>query len=289
MIISIPKLPARRRDANKGDFGRILIVGGSRDMPGAISLAANSALRSGAGLVTVAIPDSIQQTVVSLAPCATSMPLPRDEHGLISQIALPDLIDVTIRQKKFDVIAVGPGLGRAQPMVTFINEINRAGIPIVIDADALNLLSEIDWHSLLDGPCVITPHPGELSRLLKTSISQIQSDRQNFAVRTAKLMKGNSSVCLLKGEQTVVTDGEQIYINQTGNPGMATGGAGDVLTGVIAALMGQKLSPFDAAVLGAYVHGLAGDLAAKELGEISLTASDLLRFLPSAFKTNQKS
>jgi NAD(P)H-hydrate epimerase len=155
-----------------------------------------------------------------------------------------------------------------------------------VDADALNRLSEVSWQGLLSGPCVITPHPGELSRLLQRTVPEIQADRETFALAAVASMKGtasgNEAICLLKGQGTVVTDGEQIYVNSTGNPGMATGGCGDVLTGVIAGLMGQKFSPLNAAVLGAYVHGLAGDIVASELGEVSLMASDLLASLPKA-------
>ncbi len=288
-IEKIPTLPPRKRDSNKGDYGKILIVGGSRDLIGAPALTANAALRSGAGLVTVAVPKSIQQTVISLAPCATSVPLAEDEQGLIAEDAIPGLIDTVVGKKKYDVVAVGPGLGKAGALVKFIREVTVAGIPIVVDADGLNILAQTAWHGLLDGPCVITPHPGELSRLLGIDIPEVQSDREKNAVRAAELMRGRAtqrqSVCLLKGDKTVVTDGDRIYINRTGNPGMATGGTGDVLTGVIAALLGQGLTPFDAAALGAHVHGLAGDLGARGLGEVSLIASDLLDFLPAAFKT----
>jgi ADP-dependent NAD(P)H-hydrate dehydratase len=286
-VVEIPKLPMRRPESNKGDFGRVLIVGGSRNMPGAPALAALAALRSGAGLVTVAVPRSIQQTVVSLVPCATSIALAEDEDGLISEQAAHDLSKLILEQKKFDVVAVGPGLGKA-PVGSLIQDLNRNKIPNVIDADGLNILAGTDWHGQLSGPCVITPHPGELARLLGLTVSEIQSNREYQAQHAVSLMRKNSgtkaAVALLKGIGTVVTDGEQIYINTTGNPGMATGGSGDILTGIIAALIGQKLSPFQAAVLGAYIHGRAGDLAAKQLGEISLIASDLVDFLSVAFQ-----
>jgi NAD(P)H-hydrate epimerase len=284
----IPKLQKRQRDSHKGSFGKILIVGGSRGYIGAPALAANAALRSGAGLVTMAVPESVQPTIASLACCATSLPLPEDERGVISEKALPVLYDEVFKKGNFDVVAVGPGLGGSSAMVSFIVELNRRRVPCVIDADGLNRMAELNWFGLLTGSCVITPHPGELARLLRKTISEIQGDREGSAVRAAELMKkgaeGGDAVCLLKGYQTVVTDGETIYINPTGNPGMATGGSGDVLTGVIAALMGQKLSPFEAAALGSQLHGLAGDLAAEELGEISLIASDLLEYLPAAFR-----
>jgi NAD(P)H-hydrate epimerase len=286
-ITDIPKLSPRRPDANKGDFGRILIVGGSRNMVGAPALAANAALRSGAGLVTVAVPRSIQQTVISLVPCATSIGLDEDGDGLISDKALDRLVEGIVTQRKFDVVAVGPGLGKAAGMVSLIREINRNQIPNVLDADALNILAGTDWHGILGGPCVITPHPGEMARLLRLTVPEIQSDREGRAKEAVERMgttpAGPRPTVLLKGQNTVVTDGGKMYRNTTGNPGMATGGSGDILTGVIAGLFGQGLLPFDAAVLGAYVHGLAGDLGVKQLGEISLIASDLLQFLPAAF------
>ncbi len=287
-IENIPKMQLRPRDANKGDFGKVLIVGGSRSLIGAPSLSANAALRAGAGLVTVSCPRSIQQTVISLCPCATSLPLPEDENGVISDGALSILYDTVFQKKRFDVVAVGPGLGEAASLLAFIHELNRNNIPSVIDADGLNILARTNWRGLLSGPCVITPHPGELARLLEKSIPEIQADREKYAIEAAKMMSNQSAdhqcVCLLKGQRTIVTDGEKIYLNTTGNPGMATGGTGDILTGVIAALLGQKFSTFDAAALGAHVHGLAGDLAAEEIGETSLIASDLLDFLKKAFK-----
>jgi len=287
-ITDIPKLWPRPRDANKGDFGKVLIVGGCRDFVGAPSLAANAALRSGAGLVTVGVGRSIQTAVVSLAPCATSMGLPEDEHGMISEAGVSELLEAVVSRKRFDVVAVGPGLGRARAVVRLIEEVVRAAIPLVVDADGLNVLAEGHWPGKLGGPCVITPHPGELSRLVKVSIPEIQTDREHWAVEAVRRMAGgkeqSGAVCLLKGNRTVVTNGGWMYINTTGNPGMATGGTGDVLTGVIAALVGQGLSTFDAAVLGSHVHGLAGDLAAEAVGEISLIASDLIHYLPAAFK-----
>jgi NAD(P)H-hydrate epimerase len=291
-ITDIPKLSARLPNAHKGDFGRILVVGGSRGMVGAPALAANSALRSGAGLVTIATPGCVQQTVASLAWCATSIALPyEDGSGCISEKGVDTLRKAIIAEKRFDVVAVGPGLGPAMAVNRLIAELIDAQIPMVIDADALNNLSRINWHGILDGKCVMTPHPGELSRLLDKPIKEIQNARQDLAMEAVRRMTNSAlrreAVCLLKGAGTVVTDAERIYINQTGNPGMATGGSGDVLTGVIAALIGQGLDCFDAAVLGAYVHGLAGDLAAKDLGQISLIAEDIMNHLPKAFNEFQ--
>jgi NAD(P)H-hydrate epimerase len=290
-ITEIPKISRRPRDGHKGSFGKVLIVGGARTYIGAPALAANAALRAGAGLVTMAVPETVQPMIATLAPCATSIPLPENNSGAISEQAIPLLQELVFREAIFDVVAVGPGLGRCYAIIHFIEKLVQHKIPCVIDADALNRLSEIKWKGLLNGPCVITPHPGELARLQQRTISEIQADRETFAMACVEAMKGTAgnstgegeAVCLLKGQGTVVTDGGRIYVNASGNPGMATGGCGDVLTGVIAGLMGQKYSPFDAAVLGAYVHGLAGDMAAGEFGEVSMIASDLLTTLPKAF------
>lgn len=289
-IHDVPKIPDRPCEAHKGTFGRVLIVGGSRNYLGAPALAANAALRSGAGLVTMALPGSVQPVIAPLAWCATSWPLPEDERGVFHADAMPELLDAILHRKLYNVVAVGPGLGDCNPIVPFIAELNRAKIPCVVDADALNRLAEVSWYGLLSGPCVITPHPGELARLLGGSTSEIQADRDRKCLQAVVKMRGDrtgeqsESVCLLKGHRTLVSDGERFYTNTTGNPGMATGGTGDVLTGVIAALIAQGLSTFEAAALGAYVHGLAGDLAAEQLGEISLMADDLLTWLPAAFK-----
>ncbi len=285
-VSEIPLLRSRLSDAHKGDFGRILIVGGSGGMIGAPALAANAALRSGAGLVTIATAQSVQLTVASLAPCATSIPL-KDTNGQIASAGVNKLTEIVVKEKRFDVIAVGPGLGQVNKIVDFLYAALSCDIPVIIDADGLNILAETDWQGRFTGRCIITPHPGELARLMKTDTSSVQSQREEIAIQCARLMSADEeqsqSICVLKGHNTVVTDGDRIYINKTGNPGMATGGSGDVLTGVIAGLLGQGLNCFDASVLGVYVHGLAGDIAAERLGQVSLTANDLIDYLPDAF------
>lgn len=285
-IRTIPKLPRRARDAHKGAFGRALVVGGSRGMVGAPSLVANSALRSGAGLVTVAVPACIQQTAAALVPCATSIALPYTGAGLIHDDgeALAEAIS------QADVIAFGPGLGAGDAALD--QRWHRlltacSAKPVVIDADGLNLLSRLDAaaRGAAGARWVLTPHPGEMGRLIGRTTAGVQQDRLGSALRCREqLNTGGEYVVVLKGAGTIVTDGQRVFVNGTGNPGMATGGAGDVLTGVIAALIGQGLSLFDAAVLGVHVHGLAGDLAAKDLGEVSLIASDLIDYLPAAFR-----
>ncbi len=291
-VKTLPTLPKRKRNSHKGDYGRILIVGGSCGMIGAPALAAKSALRAGAGLVTIATPETVQLTIAQLAPCATSIPIDQT-NGTINSSGVNKLIRITIQEKKFDVVAIGPGLGNAKGIPEFIFTLIEEGIPTVIDADGINLLAKTNWTEKLHTNCIITPHPGELARLLKTTTNEIQNHRLQSAQKAANLMKkgkNDTPICVLKGHKTIVTDGIKYYINTTGNPGLATGGSGDVLTGIIAGLLGQGLTPFQSACLGVYIHGLAGDLAAKTLTETSLIASDLIDYLPLAFKKfSQKS
>ena len=264
----------------------MLVVGGSRGMVGAPSLVARAALRSGAGLVTLAVPACIQQTAAALVPCATSIVLPHTGGGLINDDG--EALAHAISQA--DVIAFGPGIGagdaaldqRWRQLLTACS-----AKPMVIDADGLNLLSRLDpaARGVAGARWVLTPHPGEMGRLIGRTTAGVQEDRLGSALRCCEQMNATGEhVVVLKGAGTIVTDGQRVYVNGTGNPGMATGGAGDVLTGIIAALIGQGLSLFDAAVLGVHVHGLAGDLAAKGIGEVSLIASDLIDYLPAAFR-----
>jgi len=295
-VTALPRLAPRKADAHKGDFGRILVIGGSRGMIGAPALAANAALRGGAGLVTFAVPVDVQLTVAGLAVCCTSIPLPQDAEGFVSAEAAEFLRDLGAFSGRFDVVAIGPGMGLPKrrddaPVAgRLIEAACDAALPVVVDADGLNqIAAEQWWPGRLGRKCVITPHPGEAARLMQTSIRNIQSDRQGWAVRIARRMAGegddpSESVCVLKGHQTVVTDGRQVYINDTGNPGMASGGSGDVLTGLVAALLGQGLNVFDSAVLGVYLHGLAGDLAAAAKTQVAMTACDEMDFLPEAFE-----
>jgi ADP-dependent NAD(P)H-hydrate dehydratase len=287
----LPMLPPRRADSHKGDYGRALLVGGSRGMSGAIAMAGLATLRSGAGLVTLAVPQTIQDVVASFSPCYMTHGL-TDADGQFTKPAAGDVIDFAF---KTTALALGPGLGRSATVIDFVEVIH--GVikqPLVVDADALYALAQRPAAlSNAGGPRVLTPHPGEFERLTgqlyKTS-SRIEAASQlargeddlhyQFRNRDGKNVP---FVVILKGHETVVTDGQRYSINHTGNPGMATGGSGDVLTGIITALLCQGLSPFDAARLGVHVHGLAGDLAALELGQVSLIATDLIDYLPHAF------
>ncbi|HSV26321.1 MAG TPA: NAD(P)H-hydrate dehydratase [Sedimentisphaerales bacterium] len=285
IMTAIPRLKPRSRDAHKGDFGKVCIVAGSVGMSGAAALTARAALRSGAGLARVAVPRSILPVVSSIEPCCTTIPLDEDEHGTIAASAVTRLLEAVTQN---DVFAVGPGLGVATGCKAVVESLIAVpGLRMVLDADGLNNLAAITgWRASVKASLVLTPHPGEMSRLWRSVFRQhAPADRLSLAQRFAAK---TSTVVVLKGHQTVVADTERVYVNGTGNAGMATGGSGDVLTGVIAALMGQGLDEFDAAVLGTYVHGVAGDMAAESLGQVSLIATDIIETLPKAFLLLEK-
>ena len=276
-ITRVPPLPARADDAHKGDVGRIVVIGGRLDdraMIGAPALCANAALRSGAGLVQMVAPQAALGPVIALAPCATGQALPETDGPTLSELGIAF---------GADVVAVGPGLDPSVDEARMAELLEHFSGGIVIDADGLNLLAAMgEWTASWPHQLVLTPHPGEMRRLLAgRSVDAPTGDRTAGAVALSRACGG--VVVVHKGAGTVVTDGQRIFVNQSGNSGMATGGSGDVLTGVIAALMGQKMSPFEAAVLGVYVHGLAGDMAAEELGRLSLTALGLIEYLADAF------
>jgi NAD(P)H-hydrate epimerase len=283
-VNEVPRLPPRPLDANKGTFGRVLVVAGSRGMSGAAVLCAGGALRGGAGLVRLAVPEGILPLVALANPCYMTAPLPQDDHGRLCTAALPPLLELV---RGNSVAVLGPGLGQNAdlgPMLAGVLE--QTTTPLVLDADALNMLvGRLDALRAHQGPLVLTPHPGEFARLLGCDIPAVQSRREESA---AEFAARHGVLLVLKGSRTVVTDGRRVYLNTTGNPGMATGGSGDVLGGLIAALIAQHLETFAAAQLGVYLHGLAGDLARAQVGEASLIASDLLGFLPLAFTAHAR-
>jgi hydroxyethylthiazole kinase-like uncharacterized protein yjeF len=282
-ISKIPQLAPRKVDSHKGDFGRVLIIAGSPGMTGAAALAGIACLRSGAGLVRVATARSCLATVAGLEPCYTTLALAEDSCGRISTEAIGTILDVVAEN---DVVAFGPGVGQSHALRSIVERlICLRDVPLVVDADGLGNLTRLrDWPASVKARLVFTPHAGEMKRLWASVIrEEMPSDREAAA---AEFVRRVPCTLLLKGAGTVVTDGRGLYVNTTGNPGMATAGSGDVLTGVIAALIGQGLSPFDAAVLGAYLHGLAGDLAARQMGQVSLMSRDLIDFLPEAFRRN---
>jgi NAD(P)H-hydrate epimerase len=279
-ISELPVLPPRPADSNKGNYGRILIIAGSRGMSGAAILSASAALRSGAGLVTLAVPEEILPVVAGANPCYLTAGLPHDSDGRLAAGAESKLLSLA---QLNEVVAIGPGLAQSEAIATLVQRVvTRIGTTLLIDADGLNAVQHsTECFKNRAAPLVITPHPGEFARIAGTDVRTIQSNRQEYAARFAV---DHGAVVVLKGYGTLVTDGRRLYRNTTGNPGMATGGTGDVLTGMIAALLGQHLEPFAAAQLGVHVHGLAGDLARDDLGEVSVIASDLLDYLPRAFR-----
>ena len=273
----LPLLPSRRRESTKYDHGRVVVVAGSRGMAGAAALASMATLRSGAGLVEAVVPESIQATVAGFDPCVMTAGLAEDDAGRFATAALPVIQE---RCLKADAVAVGPGLGRSEALVEIVAELWRTlPVPLVLDADGLWALSQLGHQARADhaGLRVLTPHAGELQRLLGEVPSRTAAaDRATLEAAATALARDIGCVVVLKGPGTLVTDGARQVHNETGNPGMATAGTGDVLTGVIAALLAQGMERFDAARLGTCVHGAAGDVAASEVGEVSLTAADLL-------------
>ncbi|RLT09646.1 MAG: NAD(P)H-hydrate dehydratase [Planctomycetota bacterium] len=284
MIDTLPSAPVRPVDAHKGTFGRVLVIGGSRGMSGAPSLAGLGALRGGAGLVYVAVPSEILPIVAAIEPSYLTIPLATDEeHGCLSTDGLTGLR--TACEGK-DAVALGPGLGQSRGVAAIVNSLfTELPQPMVVDADALNALAASGGAGRLAssaaGPRILTPHPGEFARLIGSDIATVQSQRAKLA---AEFAATHGVIVLLKGQGTIITDGDRVAINRTGNPGMATGGSGDVLTGLIAALLAQGMPAFQAAQVGAHLHGLAGDLAAAELSQPGLIASDLPKFLTQAWQ-----
>jgi len=290
----LPLLPPRRSESHKGDFGRALLIGGSRGMSGAIALAGMAALRSGAGLVTLAVPRAVQDIVASIEPSYMTHALADDGQSIVAHAAE----SVRSLAENATAVALGPGLSRGPSITDFVIQIYRdIDKPMVVDADGLFAFADEDDSLRRPGGVrIFTPHPGEFERLTGTRPGgkhRIEA-AADFAARLGEAASAaghqtdeSRMIVVLKGHHTVITDGSRFSINRTGNPGMATGGTGDVLTGVITALLCQGLAPFDAARLGVHVHGLAGDLAADELGQVSMIASDLIRFLPKAFRAAQ--
>ncbi|HHT9154217.1 MAG TPA: NAD(P)H-hydrate dehydratase, partial [Candidatus Tripitaka sp. YC43] len=301
-IIKLPALPIRKADVHKGDYGRVLVLAGSVGMAGAACMCSEAVLRGGAGLVTLGIPESLYPIAASRVSLAVmTRPLPETRQKTLSYKARWAINELA---QGFDVLALGPGLSRnpdTQELVLWILE--NIPLPMVVDADALNAVStRPSVLNKVQRDCIVTPHPGEMARLLGgstagvwASADEVQRDRRGAVEEFLKRYPALTLV--LKGHKTLVADSQRLFINTTGNPGMATAGTGDVLTGLIAGLLapyligtglaqGLKtpavLPPFEAAQLGVYLHGLAGDLAAAEKGEISLIATDVLDKLPEA-------
>lgn len=277
--LALPCLPVRDADAHKGQFGLALVVGGSRGMAGAVALAGMAALRGGTGLVRLAVPDVCLETVAGFEPSYMTVPLVSDRAG---RIAFGALAEILRQAGKATVVACGPGMGRSLGLDALVARLFATlDRPMVIDADGLNALARRPQaFGRPGGVRVLTPHPGEFARLCGEKPG---TDGQR-AEAAARLARKIGAVVVLKGHRTVITDGVSTAVNSTGNPGMATGGTGDVLTGLVAALLSQGLPALDAARLAVHLHGLAGDLAARRFGEESLVAGDLVRMLPDAFR-----
>jgi len=282
-VTEIPQLPKRSREGHKGTYGRVHVVAGSRGMAGAAILCGRAALRGGAGLVQVATAMAVEPVVAAGNPCYMTHAIRQLADGSFSEGAGADLVEVGRSATAF---AIGPGLGQSPGATAMIRELlmGLPGTPAVLDADALNAFAPYtgEFQGRV-GALVLTPHPGEFARLTGQPAPETAEQRAKQAVAFAKEF---GVVLVLKGSGTVVTDGEQIYTNATGNPGMATGGSGDVLTGLIAALIAQKMEPFDAALLAVWIHGRAGDLVAERIGEPSLIASDLIDYFPDALNAS---
>ena len=264
-------LPDRAPDSHKGDFGRLLLLCGSRGYTGAAALAAMGALRSGAGLVYLAVPESIYAIEAVKLNEPIVLPIPENTEEAIDAIVklLP----------KMDAVLVGPGMGCNDRTFAIVKTVLKCfDGPVVVDADGINVLKgHIDILRGRTGTTILTPHGGEFCRL--------GGMRTGDKVENAKALAVNTqSIVLLKGNRTVITDGENHYINPTGNPGMAVGGSGDVLAGVITALLGQGIAPLEAAAYGAWLHGAAGDVCAKEIGQYGMLPTDMLKVLPRLLK-----
>ena len=271
------KLPQRPEDSNKGTFGRVLNVAGSVNYSGAAYLSSVAALKIGAGYLRLACPDVIIPVIASMTPEITFEPLTSTKNGVIaSDNKIKDLFS-------YDVISIGCGISTDEEtrdfLFSFLNELN-ARQKVVIDADGINILAghkgEISLKNI-----VITPHPKELSRLLNVSMEEIIDNREKYARITSQTFE---CITVLKGHKTIVTDGEKIFINSSGNSALAKAGSGDVLTGFISGLLAQKMLPIDAAVLGVFLHGLAGDIASEDFTKYSVFASDIIDYLPFAIK-----
>jgi ADP-dependent NAD(P)H-hydrate dehydratase / NAD(P)H-hydrate epimerase len=282
-------LASRAREGNKGKYGHVVVIGGSVGKAGAAAMAGFAALRVGAGLSTVATPKSILATVAGFHPELMTEPLAETEHGTISLRAVGLPLDSLLKLK---TIAIGPGITRNSETAEFVRTVvTRGDKSLVVDADALNAFEgSSDKLSGRGRTVVITPHPGEMSRLTGLSIAEIQTNRLEVA---RKFAREHALIVVLKGHRTLIAAADgNVWVNPTGNPGMATGGTGDILTGMVAGLIAQHpQQALEATALAVYLHGLAGDIAAESVGENSLVATDLVRFLAQAFAhmRNQKS
>lgn len=273
----LKNFPKRYPNSHKGSYGKVLNISGSKYYSGAAIFSSLSALKSGAGYITLACPSEITSIISSYTPDVTLFPL-KSENGAIAKEAASVLSD---KAAEYDVISIGSGLSQENNTKEFVADfLNKIEKPVIIDADGLNAIAFYDIKKL-PSKAIITPHPKELSRLLNVSIDEIQEHREEYA-KTAS--KKYSCITVLKGMNTIVTDGSKYYINNSGNSALAKAGTGDVLTGLISGLYAQKKDLFYSAALGVYIHGLAADIAALKTTEYGLLASELIEYIPEAIK-----
>lgn len=273
--------PERRKDSHKGDFGRLLCITGSRRMPGASLMSVYSALRSGAGLVTAATAEENIPALSSRCFEAMFLPLKTDDKGFITWHGNEDILCGMI--SKSDAVLIGCGIGLTEETVLLTkNVIRLTKCPLIIDADGLNAVAGcIDIIADREEPVILTPHPGEMARIAKVSVQEVQRSRVYTINNMMKQLPG--AVIVLKGHGTLVGYKNEIFINTTGNPGMSRGGSGDVLAGMTAAFAAQKLTPQDAAKAGVYLHGMAGDIAAEKFSQTAMLPRDIIECIPEAF------
>ena len=273
-ITTPPSLPARPDNGHKGMFGRVLIVGGNEQMIGAPVLAGTAALRMGGGLVQIAVPRSILANCLSITPELIGL-------GLRKSSAKDQLLEAA---EKADAIVIGPGLGRSPEAEARLTRLVRLNKPMVIDADALNILaSGKKWSGYFKAQAVLTPHPGEMGRLAKLlGRSEVPSDEAGRIEIATQAATTFCQVVVLKGQKTVVTDGSRVYVNNTGDSSLSKAGTGDVLSGMLGTLLAQAMDRFDAACAAVYLHGLAGEIAGRKLGKRCVLAMEVIDSLPQA-------
>ncbi len=277
------ELKKREKDTHKGDYGRVGIVGGKRGMSGSIYLSCIAALRSGSGLVYALVPEKIFNTLsIKLTEVILEEISFKGDH-----LIMDDFYSIQNKWDKYDALCMGMGMGIEKDTQQLIQKIVKTWEkPLLIDADGLNALSgQLSLLSHRKACTIITPHEMEMARILKTQVEEIKNNRVQVAEQFAKKY---GVITVLKGNKTIITDGRRTHINTSGNPGMATAGSGDVLSGIIISLVGQGHQAFEASRIGVYLHGLAGDEAAKKTGEYSLIASDILEALPSVMRDRIK-
>lgn len=273
LVTALPELPPRPANGHKGMFGRVLIVGGHDDMIGAPAMAGTSALRTGAGLVQVAVPRPILLSILSITPELIGLGLGRGVGSELIEAA-----------EKANAIVLGPGLGQTMDAKARVARLTRMDKPMVIDADGLNILAAGEkWPANFKAQAVLTPHPGEMARLGKlfgqTKVPSDDEGRMKIALKAADVF---GQVIVLKGQHTIVTDGQRAYVNQTGDSSLSKAGTGDVLSGIIGALLGQKMERFGAACLGVHLHGRAGEIAGQQMGQRCVLAREVIDALRGA-------